>query len=368
MLRCLPLRFIAVFLLCAGCSFNLIAQSKPSFQSSADLTAKKSIYNELLRHFNEKNIAYLEHTENPLMAILYSSYPERVGTLIFVCPLVAEIETGEKLPWFHRILMDYLDAANSQNVNFDIFLIFTYSDPEHILYTDLDFEEDADFAAQLNLDIERVDIVRDETEQVDIDQYEIMQNLNLRFILDSFDTDDKVVVIDTAFYNAPSKINIQKSGGTWNPPLEIAKHFFKECVKQNISSSYTKYEKSRLELNIVDWDYDFPVISLNAKYDKSTGTPIIVPADLYTKKTISKDSMTNLLLEYSKQVMQDSGTDYSRHYFFIGLGRLKILIPEFVLVLSLLFGSALVFFILHFKLALKFGRHNYGEVIENKIK
>jgi hypothetical protein len=259
------------------------------------------VYNELVKTLNEKQIDYIE---DPLRILLYTKNPVPGGTLLITSPIRAEIEIDETLPWIHQILIQFIEKIKTDNIDFDITIIFL----------------DGDSQAQQNSD-------------------DFSENFGIQILLDTYETDDKVVLIDTNFFSIPSKIDIQKARGLREVPFELAYPFFSACRTLNISTSITGIQKSTL-FDLLDntaWDYDFPVISLNSDSRRSLFVPSL--------NTISKETMSDMFVMFAENVMSNPSTDYDRNYLHIGFISFNFFIQEYIIVLTILFGGTAVFFV-----------------------
>ncbi|GMO28741.1 MAG: hypothetical protein Ta2F_04100 [Termitinemataceae bacterium] len=279
-----------------------------SFFSVSSIAAQNTdnsfIYNELVKTLNEKKIDY---AENPLRILSYTKMSVPIGTLLLTTPLRTQIEIDESLPWIHQILIDFIEKIRIKPVDFDIAIIFL----------------DGDFLEQEHAE-------------------DFSTNFDIQFLLDTYETDDKVALIDTNFFSLPSKINMQNTKGQRRVPQEIAEAFFSACRTLNISTSIIGRQKSTLfdTLGSAAWDYEFPVISLNGDSRKSLFVPSL--------NTISKDSMSDLFVLFSKNIMADPSMDYDRHYLLFGFLSFNITVPESIIVAVILLGGTAVFFVFAF--------------------
>ncbi|MDR2841916.1 MAG: hypothetical protein LBV52_01805, partial [Spirochaetaceae bacterium] len=178
----------------------------------------------------------------------------------------------------------------------------------------------------------------------------------LQFIFDTFDIDKKVIVIDLFFAEAPEEIivsNVLKTKGSQKAPLELVSPFFDTCLNLKIPCVISDYGVNWLKPIIDEWEYDFPIISLRGRKSAQK-----------TYTALDTGTMEKLLALYTETVMSNPITNYDRHYINLNFFGNKFFIPEFTIVLTVLFGCSAVFLIF---ILFKTG-HSLKKVNEKTVK
>ncbi|GHV83160.1 hypothetical protein AGMMS50212_05000 [Spirochaetia bacterium] len=221
--------------------------------------------------------------------------PESNGTFV-ICMILPQQK--------NNIAFEFIESVKKMENSFDTLIVFL--DSESSLNYDREEDEEAPFA------------------------YESLQD-----ILDKLDDEKNVLVVSVSFFLTDDKINriVVTRGGstaknsTWAAPLEIVMPFF-NTLKDNDVSVFMQAGQNDLTEYIDQWDYDFPVLTIN------TGI-----------ENIASPKMINLLFDYADKIIKSDLKDFDRNYFFYQTRGKFIFISEFMLVCSALGAGALILFL-----------------------
>jgi hypothetical protein len=160
---------------------------------------------------------------------------------------------------------------------------------------------------------------------------------SVQAILDRYDLGNKTVAVYAGFSESPAGLSAQQKTFGKKPPLEVVRPFFSVCKEAMIPASFSAANFSLAGFEdfsalIETWDYDFPLLALG---DGRNAAP-----------EITAEQLADFLAQYAETVLSDPNDDYDRHYTFFKMGETIIFVPEYTMILGLLFGMAILFFCL----------------------